>query len=56
MVTNISMTDFYNDMAQLTLLQLRPFETDPQTPSRRELRGGPGVASGVIAALQATFE
>lgn len=45
-----------DDMAQLTLLQLRPSETDPQAPSRRELRGGPGVASGVIAALQATFE
>ena len=45
-----------DDMAQLTLLQLRLSETDPQAPSRRELRGGPGVASGVIAALQATFE
>ena len=45
-----------DNMAQLTLLQLRPSETDPQAPSRRELRGGPGVASGVIAALQATFE
>ena len=45
-----------DDMAQLTLLQLRPSETDPQAPNHRELRGGPGVASGVIAALQATFE
>jgi hypothetical protein len=45
-----------DDMAQLTLLQLRLSETDPQSPNHRELRGGPGVASGVIAALQATFE
>ena len=43
-------------MAQLTLLQLRPSESDLQAPDRRELRGGPGVATGVIAALQATFE
>ena len=45
-----------DNMAQLTLLQLRPSESDPQAPDRRELRGGPGVATGVIAALQATFE
>ena len=43
-------------MAQLTLLQLRPSESDMQAPDRRELRGGSGVATGVIAALQATFE
>ena len=45
-----------DNMAQLTLLQLRPSESDLQAPDRRELRGGPGVATGVIAALQATFE
>lgn len=45
-----------DNMAQLTLLQLRPSESDPQAPDRRELRGGSGVATGVIAALQATFE
>lgn len=47
--------------AELTLLQLRPSEEElaemgPFGEDKVELRGGPGVAPGVILALRATFE
>ncbi|MDO5097559.1 MAG: PPA1309 family protein [Corynebacterium sp.] len=47
--------------AELTLLQLRPTEEElakkgPFAEDDIELRGGPGIAPGVIAALKATFE
>lgn len=47
--------------AELTLLQLRPTEEElaergPFAEDEIELRGGPGVAPGVIAALRYTLE
>ena len=47
--------------AELTLLQLRPTEEEiaergPFAEDDIELRGGPGVAPGVIAALRYTLE
>lgn len=47
--------------AELTLLQLRPTEEEleekgPFAEDDIELRGGPGVAPGVLAVLHSTFE
>ncbi|GAB3593010.1 hypothetical protein CFAEC_03420 [Corynebacterium faecale] len=47
--------------AELTLLQLRPTDSElaargPFSEDEIELRGGPGVAPGVIAALRYTLE